>query len=293
MQMGMDPLVFGSHPENAISKSLAVLYRAAILGRHVRPFDYALSFENVMSVDYAIRKKKRSILFLDNDLKYKTKSNWIQNLESRKKMEADHLIIPDACLPILSKVGRKGTIHSYPGYKEDIYIADYTPDRSILNIIPFDDYYVLRPEAMSSFYVDSARSLVEDLLARFHESGENVIFLPRDKSDWSIKVGENVFIPENPLNGLDLIHYSKGVLTGSGTMAREAAVMGRKAVSFFPNQILLSVDQDLIEKGCMIHSRDIDEIMEHILTTESSKKMRDSQKVKRDVISLLKGILGE
>ena len=39
------------------------------------------------------------------------------------------------------------------------------------------------------------------------------------------------FHPEEPLNGLDVCYYSKSVLTGAGTFAREAA-FGYLAVSF-------------------------------------------------------------
>ena len=41
-----------------------------------------------------------------------------------------------------------------------------------------------------------------------------------------------IFVPEGPLNGLDVC-YSDAVLTGAGTFAREAAILGTPAISFF------------------------------------------------------------
>ena len=55
---------------------------------------------------------------------------------------------------------------------------------------------------------------------------------------------DGIYCPANVLDGLTAIASSGGVLTGSGTMAREAAVYGVPAVSFFPNNDLLAVTND-------------------------------------------------
>ena len=259
-QMGINGKVMGKDYEDPARKTLSIFFRTISLFLRAPGYDVALSFENPMSVVSSRMRFKRSILMLDNDLKYKIEGNLVQDLESKFKAGATKIIVPKACEETFLPHVKKDRLITYDGYKEDVYIASYFPDDNFRERLPFDDYYVIRPEAMASFYVQGKGSLVPGLLEKFTREGKNIVLLPRDAGDKKfIKEKDNIHIPREPLNGLDLIYHSRGVLTGSGTMAREAAVMGRKAVSFFPNETLLSVDQDLIEKGRMIHSRDIDE----------------------------------
>ena len=105
---------------------------------------------------------------------------------------------------------------------------------------------------------------------------------------------KNISIQREPLNGLDLIYHSNAVLTGSGTMAREAACMGRTAVSFFPNNSLLSVDKQLVEEGKIYHSRDPKEILEYVLSNYTKKEtlcLERSKKVKKEVITIINSLI--
>jgi uncharacterized protein len=70
--------------------------------------------------------------------------------------------------------------------------------------------------------------------------------------------------------------------------------MGKPAVSFFPNNNLLSVDEQLIEEGKMIHSRNAMEIGEYVLSQQERKistDFRRSKQVKREVLEIIKDIL--
>jgi uncharacterized protein len=83
---------------------------------------------------------------------------------------------------------------------------------------------------------------------------------------------EKISILKEPINGLDLINFSNVVLTGSGTMAREAACMGKTAVSFYPSNELLSVDAQLIKEGKIFHSREPKEIVEYVIANFGKKR---------------------
>ncbi|MDG6224265.1 MAG: DUF354 domain-containing protein [Candidatus Thermoplasmatota archaeon] len=263
--LGIKGDAIGKDYENAFLKTSSIAIRTLQLSLHLKRFDTALSFENPMSVAVGWMRRKKTILMLDNDVKYNKGSGRIQKIESWLKTKTDILIVPKCTKHRFKKHFSRSRILTYDGYKEDIYISGHIPNKDILSKLPFKDYIVIRPEALASFYVKEEKSITEILLDRFEKEGINIVFLPRDRSDWNISGRKNVHIPPKPLNGLDLIYYSMGVLTGSGTMAREGAIIGRKAVSFFPGKELLTVDQDLIEKGMMVHSRDVDEIIDHIL----------------------------
>jgi predicted glycosyltransferase len=296
-QFGIKGKVIGTDYRNPLKKSLNMIYRTLELYAGAGKFDYAMAFENGMSTFVSNVKRKESILFCDNDLKFIQKTSRIQDLEMKLKLLADHIIIPKACYPLFSQNFRRSEVIPFDGYKEDIYIADYKPDPNFREKIPFDNYVVLRPEALGSFYVTEKQSIVPYLLHLFWRENINVIYLPREKEDLKYAQGfDEVFIPERPLNGLDLCYYSDAVLTGSGTMAREAACMGKKAVSFFPSVVMLSVDKQLMHEGKIFHSRSPTDIVDYVLTgrgNNSRLDLAESKAVKQALVRDVRGILAE
>jgi uncharacterized protein len=287
---GIDGHVIGADHRDMVMKTVAIIDRSVRLFMAVKEFDCALSFENPMSVWVSKMKRKKSVLMCDNDLKFVQQKSAIQSIESRVKYLSDFTLVPLACKDSFSR--QIGTEHllTYDGYKEDVYIADYQPDPYFREKVPFDRFIVLRPEALASFYVVAQETIVPELVRLFAREGINIVYLPRDKGDTDYIAGSNVFIPKSALNGLDLCYHSDAVLTGSGTMAREAACMGKCAISFFPSETLLSVDRDLVSKEKMMHSRDPHEILNHFLSSDRAKSganFERSRKVKRDVLDIL------
>jgi predicted glycosyltransferase len=78
-------------------------------------------------------------------------------------------------------------------------------------------------------------------------------------------------------------------------MAREAALMGSNAISFFPNKDLLLVDRELVRRKRMFHSRDTREIVDHVLKNLSHGRDQDarekSMKVRDAVFSSVRTVL--
>lgn len=281
--------IVGKDYESRGKKILSTITRTMILSYMLKNFDFSISFENADCVTTSFLKKKKSILFLDNDLKYKINNDFIQLLDNKVKLLANYIFIPHVCFDTFKKYINKNKLINFHGYKEDFYIADYTPDKNFLNIFPFDRYIIIRPEALTSLYIKKTKTIIPELIKEFKNKNINIVYLPRDKSDRNVLKKYNIYIPEKALNGLDLVFYSDAVLSGSGTMAREAAIMGRPSVSFFPSDTLLSVDKDLIEKNKMIHSRDYKEIFNFVNNSIKENNKTDynfskSKKVKEMII---------
>jgi uncharacterized protein len=290
-EFGLNGDVIGKDYENPTKKMLSMIYRTIVLSNKVETFDIAISFENPMSVVVSKIKRKNSILLLDNDLKYKLKNDVFQNLESKIKLMADTIIIPHSCEKTFFDYDVNDKIKFYNGYKEDFYIADYQPDQNILNKLPFKNYIIIRGEALRSFYVKEKQSIVPKLFNLFARENINILFLARDKTDFGYKENNNLRILKEPVNGLDLIYYSDAVLTGSGTMAREAACLQRTAVSFFPGNNLLSVDEQLVDDGKIIHSRDPKEIVDYVISHMKENPKLDlsrSKLVKTQILKIIK-----
>ena len=284
-----------SDSSNPIKKALSVGLRTSLLIATAPKFDAVVTMENVMPLPSAYLRRKTSIIILDNDVKLNSPQSTFQRLENRVKKLAKYVLVPEVAYDEFSKFFG-GDILTYPGYKEHVSISDYIPDPNFLSKIPFEEYLVVRPESLASHYVLEKKSLVPGLLKMFSKEGINVIYLPRNNAERQLARGYDVYIPPKPLNGLDLSYYSKAVLTGSGTMAREAALLGVPAVSFFPGKKLLAIDKHLIERGKIFHSRNPQEIIEYVLSNlgqkrkpefETAKRVRD--KLVRDIYLLVEG----
>lgn len=291
--LGLNGLPVGRDYSVGYKKTLGMIYRTFALLK-IPYFDWSMSFGNPMTVVVSKFRRKGSLLFSDNDYKLLQKHSVVQIAERFLESKADMIIVPRVCHETFKKVMDDEKIISFNGYKEDIYVADYTIDQEFKNNIPYSNFIVLRPEALSAIYVREKHSIVPDLLKLFYRENINVVYLPRESYDYIYAKGyNNVFIPNNALNGLDLCYYSNAVLTGSGTFAREAALLGRTAISFFPERRLLSVDQSLVDDGKIFHSRVPEEILDYLLSRINNKKdmtLIHSKKVKKKVIEIIKNI---
>jgi predicted glycosyltransferase len=286
--------VIGTDYNDSFRKSVNMIYRTIDLAVRAPTFDVSLSFENGMCTFASKLRGKASILYCDNDLKFIQKKTIVQDLETKIKTLADYTIIPAVCYNNFKKVVDDDKLRSFDGYKEHIYIADYKPAPNFLNELPFEEFIVIRPEALFSIYVKDMNSIVPELLAAFIRDGINVVYLPREGHDVRHADGMDVFVPKKTLNGLDFCYYADAILTGSGTLAREAACMGTPAVSFFPSDVLLSVDQQLVDESKIFHSRDVEEIADYVISHHKKNEKMDFEgckKVKREVIKITKDIL--
>ena len=295
--LGMAPKVIGRDFSNRVVKAVNHALRTIELFIRVPKFDVALAFGGSASITVARARIKPSVVFHDNDLIF-THTTLVERLETRIMARADHIIIPSAFpTQVLIRRGAKAeNIHQFNGYKEDVYIADYEPDPDFPARLPFNDFVVLRPEALFAAYVTQTRSIVPELINSLVANNINIVYLPRIEADLRhvelLREDRHLFVPKQALPGLDLCWYSQAVLTGSGTFAREAACLGTTAVSFFPER-LLAVDQHLVNEGKVLHSRSIEEIIEYVASSFRSEKdpnLERCKEVKRQVVSIVKEI---
>ncbi|CAB50101.1 DUF354 domain-containing protein [Pyrococcus abyssi] len=276
-----------------IKKALSVGLRTSLLTATAPKFDAVVTMENVMPLPSAYLRRKTSIIILDNDVKLNAPQSIFQRLENRVKKLAKYVLVPEIAYDEFSRFFGKDIL-TYPGIKEHVSISDYVPDPEFLSKVPFEEYIVLRPESLASHYVLEKESIVPELLDMFTKEGVNIIYLPRNKAERALSRGFEVYIPPKPLNGLDLSYYSNAVLTGSGTMAREAALLGVLAVSFFPGKQLLAIDKYLIEKGEIFHSRDPRAIVEYVISNlkvRKKPKVKEGKKIKAYIISLINDLI--
>jgi len=296
--VGFDHEVVGRDFDTALLRKIGIPLRTAQLTVQAPAADVSLSSRNAMCILASKARGIPSIHFTDNDITAHVDGLPYEGLYNRLEAMATHNVVPAAFeTEELTKRGADpDSVHTYDGYKEDIYIADFEPDPGFTDQFPFEEYIVIRPEALGAAYVEAEQSLVPELLAGAADRELSVVYLPRGRGDeaYADPYDETqVYTPDTALDGLQLAWHSRCMLTGSGTMAREAACMSKPAVSFFPNE-LLSVDTDMVNKDMIFHSRDVSSIIDYIFSRSQADLLPSTHRcesVLKDVVNIVGSII--
>ena len=190
-------------------------------------------------------------------------------------LEPDWTVMPDVIpTSAMSKHGSRVT--RYPGLKEDVYAPRFRPDPGIfreLKILGDPLIALLRPPAEEAHYHNPESDTLFAEVLRFLGSQPHVlaITLPRNerqdkrlRSQWADLLGSGkMMIPERPLDGLNLVWFSDFVVSGGGTMNREAAALGVPVYSVFRGKIG-AVDQYLVREGRLTLIETLEDVRQKI-----------------------------
>jgi uncharacterized protein len=190
-----------------------------------------------------------------HDYEFSTKTGFI---------EPDWILMPDV-IPDHLMTGRTDRVVKYTGIKEDVYVPRFTPDPHLRSQLGISDKTLLvtvRPPATEAHYhCASSDELFSATMQYLQEAQDDlrVVVLPRStkqreqlKQDWGglLRSGRMI-ISDRAWNGLNLIWFSDLVISGGGTMNREAAALGVPVYSIFGGK-LGSVDKHLASTGRLV-----------------------------------------
>lgn len=227
--------------------------------------------------DLAISHGSRAQMLASSLLKIPTITMY--DYEFVQKMEFLHSLwfmtpeyIPD---PVDLKA--KARTRKYPGLKEDVYVPSFHPDPSLrakLGIRADQIFITVRPPATEAHYHNpEAEVLLEAAINFFMERAETrVVLLPRNerqaavlRKTWGNWISSGrVLIPEHAVDGLNLIWSSDLVVSGGGTMNREAAALGVPVYTIFRGQIG-AVDRYLVQQGRLTLIEKVDDVRAKII----------------------------
>jgi uncharacterized protein len=149
----------------------------------------------------------------------------------------------------------------YPGIKEDVYAHRFRPDPGLVEELELDSgklVVTIRPPATEAHYhvpeSDKLFTAVLDFLGDHPEV--KIVLVPRNQSQASeiralkprLFTSGQAVIPDHVVDGLNLIWHSDLVISGGGTMNREAAALGVPVYSIFRGRIG-AVDRYLATQG--------------------------------------------
>lgn len=254
---GIEHTIIGrGQPKGFASKATAIARRTAALVRFGTRgrFDVAVGHGSRSLPPAARLSGVRNLTMFD----YEHVSTWLF------RRFCDRILVPRAVVDTVAGPdrGQSGPWHPFEGFKEEIYLADFTPDgslRSRLGVSDSDVLAVVRPPSRTAHYHDQASEAILDALARRIASASNVraVWLRRDPSETvpASARAANILIPDAPLDGLSLLAAADLAISGGGTMNREAALLGTPAYSIFTGPVG-ALDRELIETKRLTAVRD-------------------------------------
>ena len=199
-------------------------------------------------------------------------------------IKPDLLIVPQVVWDNLHK-NNNNKIASYPGIKEDVYASLFNPDdkiKEILNLGNDKIIVTIRPPATEAHYHNPDSEILFNEVLEFLGKQDNVqmVILPRNeikqtamiKSKWSRFIANGkIVIPEKVVNGLNLIWHSDFVVSGGGTMNREAAALGVPVYSIFRGKIG-AVDRYLSQENRLVLLTSKEDVRNKIKVEKRSKE---------------------
>lgn len=160
----------------------------------------------------------------------------------------------------------------YHGIKEDVYVPYFKPEENLLKELGLSEQKIIitiRPPATEAHYHVAASEELFIQTIDFLKSNDNqvIILLPRShkqqlfiESRWAESIQQGrIKIPAKVIDGLELIWASDLVISGGGTMNREAAALNVPVYSIFRGKIG-AVDKYLHQQGRLFFINDLTDL---------------------------------
>lgn len=197
-------------------------------------------------------------------------------------------LIPDAISveALAPYGGNERNVDRYPGLKEEYYLADFEPDENILAELGLDPakvIVVLRTPPSMAAYHRMENPVFDDVMREIaaRDDVQAVVLLrtPDQRAGVEEIGADNLIIPDKVVDAQSLVYYADLVISGGGTLNREAVALGTPAHTVF-HGVMGAVDTDLIAQGRLHRLESADKL-------EFVKKPAAASRVKRDVGDLV------
>ena len=289
---GMTPHVIGGHGGGSITgKAGNLIGRAAALRKWARDrgFDLAVSHNSYAQIAAAAALGIKTVTLMDYE--HQPANHLAFRLDSR-------VIVPRAFPAAeLRKYGASlRKVKRYEGTKEDVYLADFTPDPAFadvlrkLGVASEDVLIVVRPPAREALYHRFENELFDELLVRLSSRDKaKIILLPRSDAqrlEYEKRGWPNMIMSREALDGANLIAFADLVVSAGGTMNREAAALGVPAVSIYAGK-WAAIDEELVREGRLRKIGSQSEIESLEVIKKSALTPRNARGVKAQVSGLI------
>ena len=257
---GIDATVVGEHGGASMARKAASLVsRTARLHRRVRRFAPSLAVAHG-SNDLALVARMLGVPAC-NTFDYE----WATLQHNVGCRFARRVLVPEA-IP-LERLRRYGVtaerLRQYPGIKEEYYLADFEPDRSLLQRLGVEQgrtVVVVRPPPDVSLYHRRSNPLYVQVLQHIgHDASVHAVVIPRTQEQRDALRAmalPSVIVPDGAIDAQSLIALCDLVVSAGGTMNREAVALGTPVYTTYGGR-LGAVDEALIREGRLRPATDV------------------------------------
>ncbi len=212
---------------------------------------------------------------------------------------ASRLVVPESFPDeTIAVLGATRKTKKFKGIKEDVYLADFAPDPNFLSeledigVAAENILVVVRPHAPEALYHRGIENeLLDTILDRFaSDPNVRLVVLPRKPYQGDeIRAAHpqsNIIIPERVLDGANLLAAADLVVSGGGTMNREAAALGVPTATVFAGKGA-AVDVYLVREGRMTRLESIADLEKLELRKKSGLDLRGGTGVRDEVVRFI------
>jgi predicted glycosyltransferase len=300
-RLGVDHTAIGSHAGEGLgAKARGLASRSLTLARWARPrrFDVAIGHaSNDVMVAAKLLRIPSATAF---DYEWATVQH---NVNCRL---ARAVVVPDAIPPErLDRYGARGKVRGYPGLKEEYYLADFEPDAAVLDELSLDvrePIAVVRTPPDASLYHRHESPVFPRVLERLRDRAQTVVLprTPRQREEIAaLGAGRGkddrrrpgrafasggLIVPSGAIDAQSLIAHADLVVSGGGTMNREAVALGTPVLTTFEGR-LGAVDEALLRDGRLRRLEDPEAV-------DVEKRPRAvNERIRRDPCDLVRRLL--
>ena len=231
---------------------------------------WGLAWRSLQLLSFALREKpvlglshgSRAQIFLCNLLRIPTVMIMdYEHCSAPPLVRPRWEIVPDTMFKESLHCKTRERIRTYSGIKEDVYAPEFKPDASLLQQLSIGNGNIIvtvRPPATEAHYHNpESEVFFNHFMERVTRTpGVTAVLLPRNKKQEADIRAQNpqwfengkTVVPKQAVDGLNLLWHSDLVVSGGGTMNREAAALGVPVYSIFRGKIG-AVDRDLQSQG--------------------------------------------
>ena len=294
-RMGLECAKIGRHyGKHRLLKGMGLCYRAAQLAPLI------LREKPILAVSHG----SRSQVILSSLLRIPCVM--ISDYEHARGIPVFHPtchIMPDV-IPDSALKDSGGQIFHYPGIKENVYAPDFVPDASLLHDLGLgagDTVVTVRPPATEAHYRAPLSDVLFDATMAFllDVPDVRIVLVPRNKkqmeylketrSQWF--VGGKTIIPPHAVDGLNLLWNSDVVISGGGTMNREAVALGVPVYSIFGGSVG-AVDQHLSDIGKLVFIRNPGDLPSRLSIKKRDKTLQAVDADRQTLRTIVSHIVG-
>jgi uncharacterized protein len=286
-------VIGGHYGKNKVLKVLGNCMRATQLVPTAARFHADLAISHGSRAQVLVCKALSIPTIMMHDYEHSTKTGFI---------EADFVFMPDV-IPDNAMSSRPDQVFKYPGLKEDVYVPRFVPDPSILSHLGISQDQIvvtLRPPATEAHYhnpeaeqlfAEALRYLSEDRMVRSVVLPRNMKQGEQLRQEWADLISSgSMIIPTGPLDGLNLIWFSDLMISGGGTMNREAAALGVPVYSVFRGKIG-AVDKYLVKNGRLTLIEDIKDVRTKIVLARRDRPSQPENSIRPALQTIIDNII--